>query len=63
MLYHLFAHAGKSIARAMVIFIAVSVGIASLNMVHQLGALLVAMTPAYATAFGPAGSDGMALLR
>jgi hypothetical protein len=31
-------------------------------MVHQLGALLVATTPAYATAFGPAGSDGMALL-
>ena len=61
-LYRLFAHAGKYLARAMVIFIVVSVGIASLNMVHQLGALLVATTPAYATAFGPVGSDGVALL-
>jgi hypothetical protein len=46
----------------MVIFVVVSVGIASLNMVHQHGAHLVATTPAYATAFGPAGADGMALL-
>jgi Domain of unknown function (DUF4386) len=61
-LYRLLAHAGKNLARAMVIFVIVSVGIASLNMIHQLGALLVASNPAYATAFGPAGSDGMALL-
>ncbi|MGI8456928.1 MAG: DUF4386 domain-containing protein [Propionibacteriaceae bacterium] len=43
-------------------FVVVSVGIASVNMVHQLAALLVATTPAYATAFGPVGSDGVALL-
>ncbi len=61
-LHRLFAHAGRYLARAMVVFIVVSVGIASLNMVHQLGALLVATTPAYADAFGPAGSDGVALL-
>jgi hypothetical protein len=61
-LHRLFAHAGRYVARAMVVFIVVSVSIASLNMVHQLGALLVATTPAYATAFGPAGSDGVALL-
>jgi hypothetical protein len=61
-LHRLFAHAGTYLARAMVIFIVVSVGIASVNMVHQLGALLVVTTPAYATAFGSAGSDGMALL-
>jgi hypothetical protein len=61
-LHRLFAHAGKYLARALVIFIVVSVGIASVNMVHQLGALLVATTPAYATAFGPDASDGVALL-
>lgn len=61
-LHRLLAHAGKYLARAMVIFVVVSAGIASLNMVHQLGALLVATTPAYATAFGHAGADGLALL-
>jgi Domain of unknown function (DUF4386) len=61
-LYRMFQHAGKAIARAMVIFVVVSVGIASLNMVNQLGALLVATTPAYATALGNDGSDALALL-
>jgi hypothetical protein len=61
-LYRLMAHAGKYLARAMMIFVVVSVAIAMLNMVHQIGALLVVTTPAYATAFGPAGSDGLALL-
>jgi hypothetical protein len=61
-LHRLLAHAGKYLARAMVMFVVVSVGIASLNMVHQLGALLVVTTPAYATAFGPGGADGVALL-
>jgi len=61
-LHRLFAAAGRYLARALVMFIVVSVGIASLNMVHQLGALVVATTPAYATAFGPIGSDGVALL-
>jgi hypothetical protein len=61
-LHRLLAHAGKYLARAMVVFIVVSVAIACLNLVHQLAALLVATTPAYATAFGPVGSDGVALL-
>jgi hypothetical protein len=61
-LHRLLAHAGKYLARAMVIFVVVSVGIAVVNMVHQLGALLVVTTPAYAAAFGQAGSDGLALL-
>jgi hypothetical protein len=61
-LHRLLAHAGKYLARAMVTFVVVSAGIASLNMVHQLGALLVATTPAYATALGDAGADGLALL-
>jgi hypothetical protein len=61
-LHRLFAHAGRYLARALVIFIVASVGIATVNMVHQLGALLVVTTPAYASAFGPVGSDGVALL-
>ena len=61
-LHRLFAHAGTCLARAMVIFVVFSAGIARLNMVHQLGALLVATTPAYTAAFGTAGSQGMALL-
>ena len=61
-LHRLLAHAGRYLARAMVMFIVVSVAIACLNMVHQLAALLVATTPAYATAFGPVGSEGVALL-
>src|SRR5918911_5283700 len=61
-LYRVLRHAGRSLARAMVIFVVVSVGITMLNMVFQLGALLVATTPAYAGAFGPAGSHALVLL-
>lgn len=61
-LHRLLAHAGRYLAGAMVIFVVVSAGIACLNMVHQLGALLVVTTPAYATALGPVGADGVALL-
>ena len=61
-LHRLLAHAGKYLARAMVIFVVFSAGIASLNMVHQLGALIVATTPAYTAAFGTVGSQSMALL-
>jgi len=61
-LHRLLARGGKYLARAMVIFVVVSAAMATLNMVHQLGALLVVTTPAYATAFGQAGSDGLALL-
>jgi hypothetical protein len=61
-LYRLFAHAGRSVARAMVVFIAVSAAITSLNMVNQLGALLVATTDSYSSAFGVAGSNALVLL-
>jgi len=61
-LYRLFAHAGRSVARAMVIFVTVSVAIASLNMVNQLGALLVATNDSYSSAFGVAGSKALVLL-
>jgi hypothetical protein len=61
-LHRLLAHAGRYLAGAMVVFIAFSAGIACLNLVHQLGALVVATTPEYATAFGTVGSDGVALL-
>jgi hypothetical protein len=61
-LYRLLQHVNKSVARAMVIFVAVAVGIICLNMVHQLGALLVATDPSYASAFGAEGSDALVLL-
>lgn len=62
MLYRLLAHAGRNIARTMVVFVAVSVAIACLNMVNQLGALLVATDHSYARALGVEGSHAMVLL-
>jgi hypothetical protein len=61
-LHRLSAHAGKYLARAMVIFVVFSAGIASLNMVHQLGALLVATNHSYVTALGADGSHALVLL-
>ena len=61
-LYRLLQHAGKNLARAMVIFVVVSVSIASLNMINQMGAIVVATNPAYATAFGVDGSNALVLL-
>lgn len=61
-LYRVLRHAGRGLARAMVIFVAVSVAITMLNSVFQLGALLVATNPAYAGAFGPGGSHALVLL-
>jgi hypothetical protein len=61
-LYRVLRHADRALARAMVIFVVVSVGIAMLNMVFQLGALLVATTPAYAGALGGGGSHAVVLL-
>ena len=62
LLYRLLAHAGRNIARTMVVFVAVSVAIACLNMVNQLGAVLVATDHSYAAAFGVEGSHGVVLL-
>lgn len=61
-LYRLLAHAGRSIARAMVVFVAVSAAIACLNMVNQFGALLVATQGSYITAWGAEGSHALVLL-
>jgi hypothetical protein len=61
-LYRLLQPAGPVLARALVLFVGVSVAIACLNLVFQLGALVVATTPAYAAALGPGGSDALALL-
>ena len=52
-LYRLLAHAGRNIARAMVVFVAVSAAITCLNMVHQLGALLVATNSSYSPPSAP----------
>jgi hypothetical protein len=61
-LYRLLSHAGRSIARSMVVFVAVSAAITSLNMVNQLGALLVATNSSYMNAFGADGSHALVLL-
>lgn len=61
-LHRLFAHAGRNLALAMVVFVAVSAAITSLNMINQLGALLVATSPSYATAFGTDGAHALVLL-
>ncbi len=61
-LYQLLAHVDRDVARAMVVFVVVSVAITCLNLVTQLGAVLVATEPAYASAFGPGGGDALVLL-
>jgi hypothetical protein len=61
-LYRLLQHAGRPVARAMVVFVIVSVAITCLNMVNQFGAVLVATDQIYAAAFGAAGSDALVLL-
>jgi hypothetical protein len=61
-LYRLLQHVNRGVARAMVIFVVIQVGITCLNMVHQLGALLVATNPSYAKAFGVDGSNALVLL-
>ncbi len=61
-LYRLLAHAGRNIARAMVVFVAVSAAITCLNMVNQYGAVLVATNPSHATGLGADGSHTLVLL-
>ena len=61
-LYRLLAHAGRNIARAMVVFVAVSAAITCLNMLNQLGALLVATDDSYVSAFGTEGAHALVLL-
>jgi hypothetical protein len=61
-LYRLLQHVGRPLARAMVVFVIVSVAITCLNMVNQFGAVLVATDPIYTSGFGAAGSDALVLL-
>lgn len=60
--YRLLQHVNKNVARAMVLFVVVSVGITCLNMLNQFGALLVATDSSYASAFGADGSNALVLL-
>jgi hypothetical protein len=61
-LYILLEHVHKSVARAMLVFVAVAVGMISLNAVFQFAGLQVATDSTYATAFGAAGSNALVLL-
>ena len=61
-LYILLEHVHNSMARAMLVFVAVAVGIITLNAVFQFEALQVATDASYATAFGAAGSNALVLL-
>jgi hypothetical protein len=57
-LYLLLRHTSELVARAMVVLVAVSVGIICLNLLNQYVALQLATSEA--AAFGAAGSDGLA---
>jgi hypothetical protein len=61
-LYVLLEHAHKSVARAMLVLVALATGIISLNAVFQFEGLRVATDSAYAGAFGIAGSNALVLL-
>jgi hypothetical protein len=61
-LYDLLQHINKSVARAMLILVALATGIICLNAIFQFEALRVAIDPSYVTAFGIAGSNALALL-
>lgn len=59
-LYLLLRGVNELVARAMVVLVAVSVGIICLNLLNQYMALQLATGEGSATAFGAAGSDGLA---
>ncbi|HEV8671289.1 MAG TPA: DUF4386 domain-containing protein [Candidatus Limnocylindria bacterium] len=61
-LYLLLSHVHKSVARAMVVLVALSAGISCLNVVFEFAGLRVATDGAYAAAFGTAGSNALVLL-
>ena len=61
-LYRLLRHVQPSMARAMVVFVVLQVGITCLNLVHQFGALMVATQPSYSNAFGDEGTNTLVLL-
>jgi uncharacterized protein DUF4386 len=61
-LYILLEHVHKSLARAMLVFVAIAVAMISLNAVFQFAGLRVATDGSYATAFGVAGSNALVQL-
>ena len=61
-LYILLQHVHKSAARAMLVFVALAVGMISLNAVFQFEGLQVASNTTYTTALGAAGSQALVLL-
>jgi hypothetical protein len=58
-LYILLEHAHKSVARAMLVLVALSTGIISLNAVFEFEGLRVATDSSYAAAFGTVGSNSL----
>jgi hypothetical protein len=61
-LYILLQHVSQNVARAMLVFVALAVGIITINAVFQFEALQVATDKTYVTAFGAAGSNALVLL-
>ena len=60
--YVLLQHVHRSIARSILVFAALAVGILTLNAVFQFEALQVSTDGSYAGAFGIAGSNALVLL-
>ncbi len=61
-LYILLKHVHKSVARAMVVLVAIGASIVCLNAVFEFEGLRVATDSSYAAAFGTAGSNALVLL-
>jgi hypothetical protein len=61
-LYVLLKHVNKSVAMAMVTFVAVAVAIMSANVLNHFAALMVATDGSFAATFGPDGSDALVLM-
>jgi hypothetical protein len=61
-LYVLLNHVHKSVARAMVVLVAIATSIMCLNDVFEFEGLRVATDSAYAAAFGTGGSNALVLL-
>src|SRR5215207_4763786 len=61
-LYILLPHVHRSVARAMLVLVALAAGIVSLNTVFLFEGLQVATDSSYEAAFGTAGSNALVLL-
>jgi hypothetical protein len=61
-LYILLRHVHESVARAMLVLVALATGIICLNAVFQFEGLRVATDSTYAAAFGTSGSNALVLL-